>query len=167
MTEKRRLGEIRTIPLDRIETLNHRERHITALDEMVSNIKTTRIKEPITVRSHQEGGDAERFQLLIGEGNLNAYMYLGETHIPARVVKFKDDDELIMFLSESLPRKKRNPLKTVAAFEAVRDLGYGPREIAEATGLRESYTQDMLTLLEQFEERFHLIETGALNDRKH
>lgn len=165
MMEVRKLGEVRIIPLDWIDVDQSRERHRAALDNMVDHLESTRLKDPITVTPHEDRGDTERFQLLLGEENLRAYRFLGETHIPARVVRFRNDDELIMFLTESVSRERRTPLKTIAAFEAVRDIGFGPKEIAKATGLSESYVEDMLTLLHEFEEQFHIIDTGAVHDR--
>jgi len=157
--------EIRMIPLAQIDDLSSHECHKPIRDKIAGATGATRLREPIAVTPYKDNDGSERFQLLFGEGKLHAFRLLGETHIPARVVAFRDDDDLKRFLTEQIAHEERNPLKTIAAFEAVRDIGYGPRDLAEATGMTETYAQAMFTLLEQFEERFHLIEAERFHEK--
>ena len=74
------------VPIDRIEVLNSRDRNMKVFEEIVENIRTIGLKKPITV-TEREGADGTTAYLLVcGEGRLNAFRLLGETHIPALVV---------------------------------------------------------------------------------
>jgi hypothetical protein len=74
------------VPIDRIEVLNSRDRNMKVFEEIVENIRTIGLKKPITV-TEREGADGTTAYLLVcGEGRLNAFRLLGESHIPALVV---------------------------------------------------------------------------------
>jgi hypothetical protein len=61
-------------------------------EEIVDNICTIGLKKPITV-AELPGDDGEpRYVLVCGEGRLNAFRILGETHIPALVVDVTDEN---------------------------------------------------------------------------
>ena len=45
------------------------------------------------------------YLLVCGEGRLNAFRILGETHIPALVVDVTDEDAFIMSLAENIARR--------------------------------------------------------------
>ena len=74
------------VPINRIEILNSRDRNMKVFEEIVDNIRTIGLKKPITV-AERPGDDGDpRYVLVCGEGRLNAFRILGETHIPALVV---------------------------------------------------------------------------------
>jgi ParB-like chromosome segregation protein Spo0J len=74
------------VPINRIEILNSRDRNMKVFEEIADNIRAIGLKKPITV-AERPGDDGEpRYVLVCGEGRLNAFRILGETHIPALVV---------------------------------------------------------------------------------
>ncbi len=161
--EIKRTGEIRMIPIDRVDVLNPRERNHRIFDEVVGNIKAIGLKKPITVTPRKGPDDSERYLLVCGEGRLKAFKSLGETKIPALVVEVSDDDAFIMSLAENIARLKRRPLEILAGIEQLRDKGYSPKDIAEKTGLTSSYVYGILTLLQQGEERLLIaVEKGRV-----
>ena len=78
------------IPIDRIEVLNSRDRNMKVFEEIVDNIRVIGLKKPITVTQRQSDDAAPSYLLVCGEGRLNAFRMLGETHIPALVVDVDD-----------------------------------------------------------------------------
>ena len=163
MTQNSKPGEIRMIPVDRIEVLNPRERNQRIFDDVVGNIKAIGLKKPITVTPRQGADGAEKYLLVCGEGRLKAFKSLGEVEIPALVVDVSDDDAFIMSLAENIARVKRRPLEILAGIEQLRDKGYSPKEIAEKTGLNISYVNGVLTLLQKGEERLLVaVERGRI-----
>jgi len=86
------------------------------------------------------GDDGDpRYVLVCGEGRLNAFRILGETHIPALVVDVTDEDAFIMSLAENIARRGYRPLEILADIEVLRKRGYeravchgGQAECAEA-----------------------------------
>ena len=144
---------VRLIPIDRIEVLNSRDRNTKVFEEIVGNIKAIGLKKPITV-TQRVGLDGEpRFILVCGEGRLNAFRLLGETHIPALVVEVDDEDAFIMSLAENIARCQYRPLEILADIESLRQRSYGPEAIAHKTGLSAQYVNNIIFLLERGEER--------------
>ncbi len=144
---------VRLIPINRIEVLNSRERNTKVFEEIVGNIKAIGLKKPITV-TQREGADGEpKYVLVCGEGRLNAFRLLGETHIPALVVEVDDEDAFIMSLAENIARRQYRPLEILADIESLRQRSYGPESIAQKTGLSPQYVNNIIFLLERGEER--------------
>jgi ParB family chromosome partitioning protein len=88
------------------------------------NIRAIGLKKPITV-AERPGHDGDpRYVLVCGEGLLNAFRILGETHIPALVVDVSDEDAFIMSLAENIARRGYRPLEILADIEVLRKRGY-------------------------------------------
>jgi ParB family chromosome partitioning protein len=141
------------VPINRIEILNSRDRNMKVFEEIVDNIRTIGLKKPITV-AERPGDDGDpRYVLVCGEGRLNAFCILGETHIPALVVDVSDEDAFIMSLAENIARRGYRPLEILADIEVLRKRGYSAEIIIQKTGLSPKYVKDIVFLLDQGEER--------------
>ena len=141
------------VPIDRIEVLNSRDRNMKVFEEIVENIRSIGLKKPITV-TEREGADGEvAFLLVCGEGRLNAFRLLGETHIPALVVNVSDEDAFIMSLAENIARRGHRPLEILADIELLLAREYTIDDIIHRTGLSQKYVRDIVFLLEKGEER--------------
>jgi ParB family chromosome partitioning protein len=141
------------VPIDRIEVLNSRDRNMKVFKEIVDNIRQIGLKKPITV-TEREGDDGQpKYLLVCGEGRLNAFSILGETHIPALVVDVSDEDAFIMSLAENIARRGYRPLEILADIQILRKRGYSPEIIIEKTGLSAKYVKDIVFLLDKGEER--------------
>ena len=163
MTAQLSVGELRSLPIDKIEVLNPRERNSRAFSEVVANIKAIGLKKPIVVTPRTLDDGAEHYLLICGEGRLKAFKSLGETEIPALVIVASDEDAFIMSLTENIARRQRRPLELLAGIEQLRDAGYTAKQIATKTGLAFKYVQGMLTLLQQGEQRLLVaVEKGAI-----
>ena len=146
-------GDVRMIPVDRIEVLNPRERNHRVFDEIVGNIKAIGLKKPITVTPRHGEDGTEGYRLVCGEGRLKAFKALGEATIPALVVNVSDEDAFIMSLAENIARRQYRPLELLAGIKRLQDQGYAKRAIAKKTGLTPEYVFRILTLLQHGEER--------------
>ena len=93
------------VPIDRIEVLNSRDRNMKVFEEIVENIRSIGLKKPITVTEREGADGAPAYLLVCGEGRLNAFRLLGESHIPALVVNVTDEDAFIMSLAENIARR--------------------------------------------------------------
>ena len=163
MTAQLSVGEVRLLPIDKIEVLNPRERNSRAFSEVVANIKAIGLKKPIVVTPRTLDDGAEHYLLICGEGRLKAFKSLGETAIPALVIVASDEDAFIMSLAENIARRQWRPLELLAGIEQLRDAGYTAKQIATKTGLAFKYVQGMLTLLQQGEQRLLVaVEKGAI-----
>ena len=163
MIERLEVGEMRMVPIDRIDVLNPRERNKAAFDEIVGNIKAIGLKKPITVTPRAGPDGSERFLLVCGEGRMKAFRSLGEQSIPALVVTVSDENAFIMSLSENVARRQHRPLELLAGIEQLRDQGYDKKTIAKKTGLSYEYVNGMLLLLKNGEERLLVaVQTGRI-----
>ncbi|WP_295513170.1 ParB N-terminal domain-containing protein [uncultured Sulfitobacter sp.] len=141
------------VPIERVEVLNSRDRNMKVFEEIVENIRTIGLKKPITV-TERDGADGKpAFLLVCGEGRLNAFRLLGETHIPALVVNVSDEDAFIMSLAENIARRGHRPLEILADIELLLAREYTIDDIIKNTGLSQKYVRDIVFLLEKGEER--------------
>ena len=141
------------IPIDRIEVLNSRDRNTKVFEEIVGNIRSIGLKKPIIVTQREELDGEPKYLLVCGEGRLNAFRLLGETHIPALVVEVSEEDAFIMSLAENIARRQYRPLEILADIESLRQRNYDPEAIAQKTGLSPQYVNNIIFLLERGEER--------------
>ena len=99
------------VPISRIEILNSRDRNMKVFEEIVDNIRSIGLKKPITV-TERPGEDGQvKYVLVCGEGRLNAFRILGESHIPALIVDVSDEDAFIMSLAENIARRGYRSVK--------------------------------------------------------
>ncbi|OYW53369.1 MAG: chromosome partitioning protein ParB [Hyphomicrobium sp. 32-62-53] len=151
------------VPMSRIEVLNSRERNSRVFEEIVDNIKAIGLKKPITV-AERPGADGQPAYILVcGEGRLNAFQLLGETHIPALVVDVTDEDALIMSLAENIARRGHRPLEILADIELLLARGCSDEDIVHRTGLSAKYVRDIVFLLRKGEERLiEAVQRGSI-----
>ena len=151
------------VPIDRIEVLNSRERNAKVFEEIVENIQDIGLKKPVTVTERPGLNGAPIYLLVCGEGRLNAFRLLGETHIPALIVEVSDEDALIMSLAENIARKGHRPLEILADIELLLARDATIEEIVSKTGLSQKYVRDIVFLLEKGEERLiQAVQHGTL-----
>lgn len=163
MTHHHGTGELRIIPIDRIDVLNTRERNSRVFDEIIKNIQAIGLKKPITVTPRAGADGQERYLLVCGEGRMKAFKSLGEAAIPALVIKVSDEDAFIMSLAENIARRQYRPLELLASIKALCDQGYDKKTIALKTGLTPEYIYGISTLLERGEERLLVaVEKGKI-----
>jgi ParB family transcriptional regulator, chromosome partitioning protein len=141
------------IPIDRIEVLHSRDRNMKVFEEIVDNIRQIGLKKPITVTERASEDGEPNYLLVCGEGRLNAFRMLGETHIPALVVDVDDEDAFIMSLAENIARRGHRPLEILSDIQILRSRDYSAEHIIEKTGLSAKYVKDIVFLLDQGEER--------------
>jgi len=155
--------KVRMIPVSQINVLNPRTRGKKKFAQIVSNIANLGLKKPITV-SHASGrnGDA-RYDLVCGQGRLEAYVELGQTEIPAIVVEGTKEDLLLMSLAENLARRQHTSAELVCEISSLKERGYSHPEIARKTDLDVAYVKGVLQLLGKGEERLlQAVEKGQL-----
>ena len=95
-------NRIEMIPISRITVLNPRARNKRQHREIVNNIETIGLKRPVTV-SRRDSPGGPRYDLVCGEGRLEAFQMLGQTEIPAVVIEASENECLVMSLVEISP----------------------------------------------------------------
>lgn len=154
---------IEMVPVERIQVLNPRTRNRHQYLEIVDNIDKIGLKRPITVsRRKQPEGDIE-FDLVCGQGRLDAYRMLGLADIPAIVVSAEEEDCLVMSLVENIARRQHPAIELMREIESLHQRGYNEIDIGRKLGVTSSWVGMLLGLLEHGEERLvAAVETGLV-----
>jgi ParB family transcriptional regulator, chromosome partitioning protein len=153
---------IQMIPIDRITFLNPRVRNRRNHQVIVDNIEAVGIKRPITVSRRATGSEA-RYDLICGQGRVEAFRMLGETEIPAVVIDASESECLVRSLVENIARRQHRPLDIMQEIGSLRERGYTDAEIAEKVGCTQSWVSMINTLLSRGEERLvSAVETGVI-----
>ena len=154
--------QIEMIPLSRITVLNPRSRNKRQHREIVNNIEAIGLKRPITV-SRRPGEGSPRYDLVCGEGRLEAFQMLGQTEIPAVVIDAAETECLVMSLVENIARRQHRPIDLMEEIGSLHRRGYNDTQISDKIGVTASYVNMIVTLLERGENRLvAAVETGLI-----
>jgi ParB family transcriptional regulator, chromosome partitioning protein len=95
--------EVQLVPIDQIRILNPRHRDPKKFAQILESIRNLGLKKPIQVslRSKEEG-DEPGYDLVCGQGRIEAFQALGFTEIPAIVVAVSKEDRLLRSLVENM-----------------------------------------------------------------
>src|SRR6516225_6419925 len=149
---KKQAQTVEMIPIDRIVVINPRVRNQRIFREIIENIAEIGLKKPITV-TRRDGPDGMRYDLVCGQGRLEAYQALGQTEIPALIVDASTEDCMVMSLVENLARRQHRAIDLLHDIEGLKVRGYGENDIAAKTALSVDYVRGVIRLLEKGEQR--------------
>lgn len=152
MMSARPAQRIEWIPIDRITIVNPRLRNKRVFREIVDNIAQIGLKRPITVTRRVEA-DGPFYDLVCGQGRLEAYLELGQKEVPALVVSADTEDCMIASLVENCARRQHNAIDLLQDIGGMHNRGYSHQEIARKTGLSYDYVHGVTRLLEKGEQR--------------
>ena len=153
---------VEMIPVDRVKILNPRVRNQRNFKEIVDNIAKVGLKKPITVTRRVEAG-GPYYDLVCGQGRLEAYMALGQVEVPALVVSADQEDCLVASLVENCARRQHQALDLLQDIRGMGERGYSQAEIARKTGLTYEYVHGVSRLLEKGEQRLlRSVESGHI-----
>jgi ParB family chromosome partitioning protein len=162
MTKPSSVPSVELIPVDRITVINPRVRNKRIFREIVDNIEQLGLKKPITV-TRREHPDGEQYDLVCGQGRLEAYLALGQREIPALVVDADAEDCLVMSLVENCARRQHRAIDLLHDIEGLKRRGYKEAEIARKTDLSLEYVRAVVRLLEKGEHRLlRAVESGQI-----
>jgi len=149
MNEKR----IENIPLCEIRVINPRTRNRHTFELIVANIGTVGLKKPITVGARKRQADGTQYDLVCGQGRLEAITALGGTHIPAIITEASLKSRYLMSLVENIARKRPPQSALLNEVLRLRDQGCKNAVIAAKLGLGRSYIDGIVRLLRSGEKR--------------
>lgn len=144
---------VQMIPIDQINVLNPRSRNKVVFQSIVSNIANLDLKRPITVARRAEPVDGRLYDLVCGQGRLEAFTALGQAEIPAIIREASKEDCFLMSLVENIARRQLRPLELLREISSLKARGYGTVEIAKKIDVHKSYVAGITHLLKNGEER--------------
>lgn len=153
---------VEMIPINRITIVNPRIRNKRTFKEMVENIAQLGLKKPITVTRRAEA-DGPFYDLVCGQGRLEAYMALDQHDVPALVVAADPEDCLVASLVENCARRQHRAIDLLQDIRGMQERGYSTQEIARKTGLSLEYVHGVARLIEKGEQRLlQSVESGII-----
>jgi ParB family transcriptional regulator, chromosome partitioning protein len=154
---------LKVIPIKTIRILNPRVRNRRNFNEIVESIAQVGLKRPITVSPRLSDVDEFEYDLVCGQGRIEAFVQLGQSEIPAMIIDAEESDCLVMSLVENCARRHHRAIDLLEDINTLRGRGYDDREIAEKIGVSLDYVRMISTLLAEGEERLvNAVEAGIL-----
>lgn len=151
------------IPIAQIHILNPRSRNKKIQRELIDNIKTVGLKRPITVCRRTAPQGQLSYDLVCGQGRLEAFLSLEATEIPAFVIDAMEEDCLVMSLVENVARRQHRPIDLMNEVGRLKERGNTDADIAKIIGTTASWVNMIVGLLERGEEKLlSAVETGLI-----
>ena len=151
---------IQMVPINAITVLNPRVRNKRIFQELVTSISNLGLKKPITVSRRPDG---RRFDLVCGQGRLEAFIALAQSEIPAIIIDVSEEDCFIMSLVENFARRQDKPIELMRTVGVLRDRSYSVAEIAKKVDMSSAYIHAICGLLERGEEKLlSAVERGVI-----
>ena len=143
---------VEMVPIEQIRVLNPRFRNKNKFQQIVTNIRNLGLKRPITVSTSKRNG-GKNYDLVCGQGRLEAYVALGQEEIPAIIVNVSKEDCFLMSLVENLARRQQLSIELVRQIGVLKERGYTSAQIAAKIDVTKEYVRGIVRLLECGEER--------------
>ncbi len=146
--------EVVMVPVKAVRVGNPRVRDPRKFELIVQNIGAVGLKRPITVTEGppDEAGQPT-YELVCGQGRLEAFIALGQTEIPALIRTMTKTDSLVASLVENIARRRIRAVDQIRMIQWMQGQGNSVADIARKTGLAEGYLSGIIKLLESGEER--------------
>lgn len=145
--------EVQMIPIERIRILNPRLRNRKNFEVIVHSIKTLGLKKPIQVSLRSKSEDGDGYDLVCGQGRIEAFIALGHKEIPAIVVQISREERLLRSLAENMARRFPSTGALIEEIERLKALGYSNLAIGEKLDLADSTIGGLIALKNAGEER--------------
>lgn len=154
---------IERIPISQIRVVNPRFRNQITFRVIVNNIGAVGLKKPITVSRRKLGKDGTSYDLVCGQGRLEAVAALGGKDIPALVTEATRKERYLMSLVENIARKRPRSSELLHEVRRLKKEGYRNTRIAEMLGMGHTYIDGIVRLLNCGEDHLVLrVEAGSI-----
>jgi ParB family chromosome partitioning protein len=143
---------VEQIPIAEIHIANPRPRNRTRWQMIVANIREVGLKKPITVvRRLEADAEGKLYDLVCGQGRIEAFLALGETSIPSIVTSASREDQFLMSLVENIARRPPSNRDILREVRSLRERGYNITDIAKKIGMERMYISGIVHLIEHEE----------------
>ena len=85
---------IRSVPVGQINVLNPRSRGKAKFAQITGNIARLGLKKPVTLAAADPRDGEPRYDLVCGQGRLEAYVALGQADVPDRALQVGEQGQL-------------------------------------------------------------------------
>jgi ParB family chromosome partitioning protein len=145
------MNMITDIPISSINILNPRSRNKRLFSAIISNIGNIGLKKPITVTRRNDATGEKLYDLVCGQGRLEAYQALGQDTIPAIIIETSRDEAYLMSLVENVARRHHTSLELLKEVMALKNEGLSFEQIGTKLDLDRTYVYAAMHLVEHGE----------------
>jgi len=146
--------ELIMIPIERIRVLNPRHRDKRKFELIVESIRNLGLKKPIQVSLRaMDEPVGHGYELVCGQGRIEAFIALGHKEIPAIVVEVSKEERLLRSLIENMARRPPPPLALMTEIERLKEQGYTNVEIGQKLDIPDTAVGGYIALKKDGEER--------------
>ncbi len=139
--------DIVLIPLSRIRVVNPRVRDKRKFATVVASIRNVGLKKPIQVSARAvPNGEPAAYDLICGQGRMEAFQALGYPEIPAIVMNVSREEGMLMSLIENMARRNASPLELVDEIVRLKKAGYSNVAIGKKLDISDSTVGDLILL---------------------
>ena len=151
------------IPISEIRVVNPRARNKVMFQNITVNIGKVGLKKPITVSKRDIEADGTRYDLVCGQGRLEALLVLGDTDAPVLVIEAPPEERYLMSLVENIARRRPSNSELVREVRSLMERGHTNTAMAEKIGVDVTYINNILRLLRKGEdELISKVEAGSI-----
>ena len=143
--------QIHMIEIAHVVVANPRPRNPVKFQAIVASIEAVGLKKPITVCQRKQVGADMQYELVCGQGRLEACQALGKTMIPAIITEVTREQQYLMSLIENVARRPPSYRALVVEVRSLLGRGYKAEQIAQKLGLDKTYAYGVVHLLEHGE----------------
>jgi len=140
--------ELCDVPISEIRIVNPRTRSKVRFQTIVSSIESVGLKKPITLTKRAVAEDGTQYDLVCGQGRIEAFLALGQVTIPANVIEASREDQFLMSLIENVARRPPTNKDLFREVKNLKERGYDVREIAAKLGNEANYISAIVHLIE-------------------
>jgi ParB family transcriptional regulator, chromosome partitioning protein len=147
--------EVKMVPIKRIRIVNPRHREKKKFQVIVESIRTVGLKKPIQItrKSRNDRNEGYDFELVCGQGRIEAFVALGYEAIPAIIVDISEEDRMLRSLIENMARRFPTPAALMTEIERLKQLGYTNTQVGEKLGIDHGTIGGYIALKNDGEER--------------
>lgn len=144
--------EYMIVPVEQINVLNQRDRDRRQFHENVRSIDEVGLYKPICVnkRNLETSG---MYDLVCGQGRLEAYIELNKGEILAEVIDKSDEEAYVYSLVENIARVQPSSIEFARTLVQMADEGVPISQISAISGRSESNVNSYIRLMKNGEER--------------
>ncbi len=157
------VGKVPSVSVAEIRVVNPRVRSKVTFEQIVASVSTLGLKNPIIVSRRELEEDGTRYDLVCGQGRIEALLSLGQFEIPALIIEASHEDQFLMSLVENIARRAPSDLGLLKETKSLLDRGYGLDEIAAKLGHSRQYIGTIIVLLKNGESKLiGMVDSGKI-----
>jgi ParB family transcriptional regulator, chromosome partitioning protein len=138
---------VQMISIIEIDIINPRTRNAAAFQEIVESIDLLGLKKPITVRRKDNSSSHLQYDLVCGQGRIEAFLQLKQKTIPAFVLDADEESCLVMSLVENIARRRFDHDTFLKEVKRLKSAGDSQSTISRKLGISTSFTSQIFSLI--------------------